>query len=862
MFRITARSLWEHKRRLVSTLVAIVLGVAFMAGTFVLSDTMDQTFDDLFAKTFEEVDAEVQGEVLFSDPFGGGDVRRAFDQDVLDQVRTVDGVAEAEPFVIVVSFAGGNRVLDKDGDPIGASQGPPTLFESWYDNDDLSPYVLRDGRGPKADDEIALNTAAAEDGDYSVGDDVDVVTQFGLATYELVGIVNFGTAESSAGAVSAEFTLAEAQRLAGTPGQINQVLAKAEDGLSQQDLVARIQPALPQGIEVITGKEAGEQLSTNVQSGFAFFTDRAAGVRRDRAPRRHLRHLQHVLDPGGPAHPRAGAAPGGRGQPRPGARVGAARGQPGRPRGRGHRSRRGDRPGQGRHRGVRGVRSRPACRHAVDPPRHRRGGVRGGHRRHADRRAHAGDPVDARPPLAALRDVEVDRSGASRTRAIVGVALLALGLFQLSAAWRGAEDTDDLGPVGLGAVLVIVAAIVVGPVLAGPSVRALGALLPKLRGVTGRLAAENAARSPKRTSATASALLISVALVGFITVFASSAKASVGQEVARGFEGDFVVQSTGGFFGPPAGFPATVADEVAQVPGVAAAVGFGFARVEFRLPGGDSATQFLSSVDPAASRGVIDPRMVEGSLYDLTDDGVIVDVGEAEDHDLHVGDDITVTGPTGTQIDVEVQAISDEENLLGYYTITRKAFATIVPLAVDSLVFGAIDDGADLEQVMAAVERTIDDLPSLEVLDRDGFIGDLAQQVTQFVTIIYVLLALSVVIALIGIGNTLSLSIHERTRELGLLRAVGMNRGQVRSSIRWEAVLISVLGTLVGLAVGLGLSRAVLQALSSSGLTQFRVPVVSLIGITVLAALLGVLASVRPARRAARLAILDAIAKQ
>ena len=222
------------------------------------------------------------------------------------------------------------------------------------------------------------------------------------------------------------------------------------------------------------------------------------------------------------------------------------------------------------------------------------------------------------PPLAALRDVAVDRSGASKTRVIVGVILLIGGLFNLSAAWRGPKDTDDLPPVGFGALLVIVAAIVIGPVLAGPSIRLLGSLLPKIKGITGRLAAENAARSPKRTSATASALLISVALVGFITVFAASAKASVGEEVSRGFEGDFVVQSESGFFGPPSGFPQTVADTVAQVDGVQNAVGFGFTRSEFTFDGDDFA-QFLSGVDPQAARGVLDPRMVEGSLFDLTD---------------------------------------------------------------------------------------------------------------------------------------------------------------------------------------------------------------------------------------------------
>ena len=212
-----------------------MLGVGFMAGTFVLSDTMDQAFDDLFAEGSEKVDAQVQGEVLFSDPFGGmGDQRKLLDASLLDQVRAVDGVVEAEPFVITIGFGTSNRVLGSDGEAIGASQGPPTLIENWYDNDQLSAYDLTEGRGPESDDEIALNVAAVEEGEFRIGGPVEVLTQFGPKTYTLVGQFLFGTAKSSAGAISADFTLAEAQRLAGTDGQIQQVVAKAEEGICRR----------------------------------------------------------------------------------------------------------------------------------------------------------------------------------------------------------------------------------------------------------------------------------------------------------------------------------------------------------------------------------------------------------------------------------------------------------------------------------------------------------------------------------------------------------------------------------------------------------------------------------------------------
>ncbi|MEQ1788671.1 MAG: ABC transporter permease, partial [Acidimicrobiales bacterium] len=269
MLRVTLRSFWEHKRRLVSTVVAIVLGVAFMAGTFVLTDTLDQVFDDLFAEAGDEVDAQVQGEVLFSDPFAG-DQRANLPESLVGDVAGLEGVTGAEPSVTVVGFGSINRVLDRDGDPVGSSQGPPTLLENWLEDDSLSPYVLQDGRGPEADDEIAMNLGAVEDTDFALGDEITIVGQFGREEYELVGVFTFGTAKSAAGSVSVDFTLAAVQRLAGLDGEIQNVLARG-DGLSQDEVVARIEPILPTNAEVITGEAAAAQLSSDVQSGFAFF---------------------------------------------------------------------------------------------------------------------------------------------------------------------------------------------------------------------------------------------------------------------------------------------------------------------------------------------------------------------------------------------------------------------------------------------------------------------------------------------------------------------------------------------------------------------------------------------------------------
>ena len=751
-------------------------------------------------------------------------------------------------------------MLGTDGDPVGAAQGPPTLLESWVDDPDLSPYELQEGRGPEADDEMALNIAALEDGGLEVGDQVTVITQFGREEFTLVGSFTFGSAKSSAGAVSAEFTLAQAQRLAGTDGKIQQVLARGADGLSEEEVTSRIAKVLPAGAEAITGREAAAQLSASVQSGFRFFKIilsvfggialvvgafvisntfsilvaqrtrelallRAVGAGRSQVLRSVLLEATLV----GLVSAVLGLLAG----------VALAKGVTALL------------DATGADLPTTTLQVRPATvllafvlglavtLTAALVPAIRATRV---------------------PPLAALRDVALDRSGTSRGRLVLGVLVLVVGAFSLSSAWTDGSS-DALPTVGLGALLIIIGAIVIGPLLAAPSVRTIGLPLPRLKGITGRLAAENAARSPKRTSASASALVIGVALVGFITVFAASAKESVTAQVERGFTGDFVVQSSGGF-GPPSGFPASVADTTAAVDGVEVVVPVGFGRAEFTYPDGDQATEFLTSVEPERLSEVLDAQMTQGEVADLRDDGIIIDTKLADDHDVELGDHIGITLPGGATLDQEVQAISDDENLLGTFTITRDTYATVVPELLDIQVFGKVTEGADVDAVIADIEDAVSSTPSLQVLDRDGFIGDLASQITSFVTFIYGLLILSILIALIGIANTLSLSINERTRELGLLRAVGMDRGQMRSAVRWEAVLISLLGTLVGLGLGLFLSWALITALESEGLTSFAIPVVSLAFITVLAALLGTMASILPARRAARLEILDAIATE
>jgi putative ABC transport system permease protein len=859
MRTVTFRSIWEHKRRLVSTVVAIVLGVAFMSGTLVFADTIDQVFDDLFSDVVEEVDVQVQGTEIFDTGFGGGEARRELSTDLVDDVAAVEGVERAEPFVQTLGFGTSNRVLGPDGEALGATNGPPTLLESWIDDEVLNPYSIEDGAPPSADDEVAINIGAAQDAGIDVGDTVTVVSQLGRSEYTVVGTFTFGQAESAAGAVSVDFTIDEAQRIAGLQDEAQVIYVAGDGSVGEEQLARRVGEVLPPSAEAITAEEAAEQNASSAQQTFDFFrilllvfgaiavvvgafiifntfsiliaqrTRELALLRAIGASRRQVLGsviLEAIV---------IGLVA---------AVVGLA-------------------AGVGLALLVTAVFSAagadlPTTTLVIRPATVVMAFAVG---LGVTLLASIVPAVQATrvPPLAALREVAIDRSGASRSRIALGVLLLAGGGLALSTAWR--EGTDTLPTVGLGALLLVVGAIVIGPVLAEPTVRVLGGWLPRLRGITGQLAKENAARSPKRTSATASALLIGVALIGFITIFGDSARSSVEAEVERGFTGDLIVQGDAGF-GPPSGFPPTVADDIEEVQGVQTVSRIGFTPAQITFPDGDRSTSFVTALEPSTATQVFEPRMAQGELTDLTADGIVVDEGIVDDEALSVGDVVTVTGPGGDSLDLRIEAVADDMTLVGPWAIDTDAYTDLVSEQQLFQVIVAVDEGADVGAVQGRIEDVISGLPSINVLDREGFIGDLTSQITSFLTLVNGLLLLSVIIAVIGIANTLSLSIHERTRELGLLRAVGMSRSQVRSAVRWEAVIISLLGTAVGLALGLLVSWALVTALGDFGLSAFSIPVSQLVIVVAVAAVLGIVAAIRPARRAARIDVLEAIATE
>ncbi|MEQ1788579.1 MAG: FtsX-like permease family protein, partial [Acidimicrobiales bacterium] len=422
-------------------------------------------------------------------------------------------------------------------------------------------------------------------------------------------------------------------------------------------------------------------------------------------------------------------------------------------------------------------------------------------------------------------------------------AAIASGLF-------GGGDSA-LAAVALGVALVFLGVAVLGPILARPISRVLGSPLPRLKGMSGTLARENAMRNPKRTSATASALMIGVALVGFITILASSTKASIADSVDSAFAGDLVIDSgtyTGGGLSP------SLAEELRTLPEVDAVAGLRNVAAEI-----DGSSSMLVGFDAESLDDLFDLELRSGSFADLGDGAIALHDEEAAAKGWSLGDRIPVRfAETGVQ-ELTLAATYGDADLAGPFVVANTVVEANVADQFDSMVFVRFADGVADETATAAVEAVASQHPLAEVQDRDAFKASMGAEIDMMLNLIYALLALAVIIALLGIANTLALSIFERTRELGLLRAVGMTRAQVRATVRWESVIISLLGTTLGLVIGTSFGWIMVKALEDQGLNTFAVPGGQLMVVVVIAALAGVAAAILPARRAAKLDVLQAI---
>jgi putative ABC transport system permease protein len=456
------------------------------------------------------------------------------------------------------------------------------------------------------------------------------------------------------------------------------------------------------------------------------------------------------------------------------------------------------------------------------------------------------------PPLAALRDVAVEKVRPSAIRVVAGIAITGIGVAIVLASVLGGGGGNTLAFAGLGAVATIVGVVVTGPVVARPLSAVLGAPLRRLKGVTGGLAQQNAMRNPRRTSGTASALMIGVGVVTLFTVFGASLKASLNDTVQRSFGGDLAIR--GGNFGV-GGLDPGLANAVAEQPEVADAVGLG--QGQLRLDGNDTD---VTVADPARLEGLLDIDVTAGDFAALSDTQIAVAQDKADDKGWQVGDQVSASFIDGSSETFTIGALFDSTGVTGNYVLSRGAWAPHAVQTTDALVLINLADGVSVDAGRAAVEQVVGGFAGADVQDRDEYVASYGAQIDQILALVYIMLALAIVIALMGIANTLSLSIHERRRELGLLRAVGVTRAQVRSMVRWESVIIALFGTIGGLGLGVFLGWALVQAAGDDNIALFSLPSTQLVVVLVVGAIAGIVAALRPARRAARLDVLAAIA--
>jgi putative ABC transport system permease protein len=841
MWRTTLKGLAAHKLRFALTALSVVLGVAFMAATLIVTDTTRVAFTSLFTDVGDEVDVVVRPEPAFE-----GAPPEPLPAALLAAVRDVEGVAAAEG-----SVSGVAQYLDAEGNPVGSPQAPQLGF-NWPGLAEVNPWELTEGRAPEAADELVMDRGTAREQGFAVGDTVQVVASGAPESFEVVGIAGFGEVDSPLGASVALFTEERAQELLGSEGTYSDIAVVAAEGVAQEDLAERVDAALPDGSEVLTGQAAIAADQEDVTAGLGGFTTfllafavialfvgsfviyntfsivvaqrtrEMALLRALGAGRRAV--LTSVLVEAFVVSLLASAL---------GLVAGvglslamrALLGSIGL-----------ELPDAGTVVAPRTILVSLAVGVVVTVlaaflPARRASRV---------------------PPIAALRDVAVDSSCRSTLRAVLGTLVTALGAGLLVLGLFG-DIEQPLPLLGAGALAVFLGIAILGPVIARPASALIGAPLPAIKGMTGLLAKENARRNPKRTASTASALMIGVALVAFITIFAASALKTVYGDIDRTFQADLLVRDAS--FN---GLDPELAGQLRALPGVEAVSS---SRGDMMLLDGEP--QFVSAYDMGAIDRVLDLGVTGGALGDLTDGGLAVSTQVAEDKGWAVGDTVPVTFAATGEQELTVDAIFDNDAFSGSYLLDVATFDDNFTEVVGFQELVAAREGVEVEQLRSQVQEVLDaSAPSAEIQTVAEVREEVAGGVGQALNFVYALLALAVIIALIGIANTLALSVFERTRELGLLRAVGMSRRQLRSAVRWESVLIALLGTALGLGVGVFFAWVLSRGLRDEGFTEFVIPGGQLALQVLIAAVAGVLAAIGPARRAARLDVLKAIATE
>ena len=844
MWKVTIKGLLAHKLRLVLTGIAIVLGVTFISGTFVLTDTLHNTFQTLFGHIYQNVDFVVRGKAVFTDNSpggGGGAIRKQIPESIVSDVRRVPGVSYAEGTV-----SGYAQFVAPDGKAV-SSGGAPTIGLSFDPNPQLSSLHLAHGTAPTTANDVLMDEGTAQKYHFNVGDHVRILLAGPTQTFTISGLVKFGTANSLAGATIAAFNLPVAQQLFNQVGRFDAIDVLAQPGADKASVQHAIATVLPPGVEVVTGQTVANEQTNNINQALSFFstallvfafislfvggftifntfsiivgqrTRELALLRIVGASRRQV--FRSVLIEAAILGLVASLIGLGLG-------VLSALGLEALLNGFGFSLPSGSLAFEARTviaaivvgLGVTVISAISPARRAVRIP-----------------------------PVAALVDYRGEQGESSRRRIVIGTIIAVLGIAALALGLT----KPAIQLVGLGSIAVFIGIGMLAPTVARPMASALGRPLARTFKVSGKLGRENSMRSPRRTAQTASALMVGLALVSTITVFGASLSKSATASVDNAVSANYIITATGS---GPGGFSNAVSTVGARVPGVATTSTVYSGEFEFRR-----SLSTVTAVSPHRLADTIILRMDSGTgAPALSAHELLIDTTTATSDHLSVGSIVPVKFAETGSSTMRIGGIFKPNALLGSFLVADDFFLSHFsdPLPVAVL----LSTKSGTTNITKAVNASLTAYPNIQVQTRAQFEQTQQAQVNKLLGLVYALLALAVIIALIGIVNTLMLSVFERTHEIGLLRAVGMKRRQVRAMIRSEAVILSLFGAIIGIVVGTALGTAFAASLKQQGITDLVIPYAKLVVFLVIAALLGLGAATWPARRAARLDVLAAIA--
>lgn len=850
----TIKGILARKLRLALTTLAVLLGVAFVTGTFVVTDTMERSFDQIFRRTVTDIDLVVRAR----DPYtGGGSQRTRIPDSSLTAIRQVPGVATADGTAF-----GYAQFVDRQGNSIQNGLAP-TFGLSWPEAGSGPLRLAVDGksRPPRGDREVLMDEGTAREHGFHVGDRVRVLLQGPAQEVTIVGLFGLKGQADLGGVTVAAFDLLTSERVFATAGVLDEINVTTAPGTSAVDVAGRIERALGPGYEVVSADKLAEERAEPVRQGvgnlrsvlvgfaavgvvvgsFIIFNTFAILVAQRTRELGMLRALgasrSQVLGSVVAEAVIIGAVA---------ATVGIA-------------------AGIGLARvllrvvGFSELGLGAPQANAVVLGRTIIAGVVVGLVVTVGSAVIPALRAAKTTPVEAINELPRVGSAPLRRRGVLGVLVAAAGLVTLAFGLRidPSQLVQRVEVVAVGALLAFFGVVLLVATFARPMSRAIGWLL-SWRGVTGRLAQGNAMRNPRRTAATSSALVVGLSLVCLVAIVAASVKSSIRSGVENGVRADYVL-SAEGF----TGFSPQVSARVAALPAVQAATGLRLGRVRV-----GNRQQLLMAADPGVLDQVLDLDMRAGSVRGLASDGMLIAEDEADHYGVRPGDKLRVTYPLTGPVEVPIAGVYARKQFTGGYPVPLGLLSIATEeqnfggTQQDTLVYVKAKPGqrsAARDQIKRAVGG---DFPNVKINSRDGFQSMQEGTVDQFVAGLVALLVLSEIIAVLGIINTLLLSVYERTRELGLLRVVGMTRTQVRRMVRGESIIIAVIGGVVGLGLGIFWGWAFTMALREQGLDQFDVPPLQVAGFLVFSVIAGTIAALLPAWRASRMDVLEAIAEE